>query len=150
MINWLTRILTISLCAIFIALNPVFADQNEEAYKQWEKENASATKAYEEGRYSEALSLYQTALSSAEKITYGGPRGITYYGMARTYHKDRKLTEAEEYFKKALEILDASQRRRSSYLVACIKDYAALLKELGRHQEAAEMEGRLKPQHQTN
>ncbi len=144
MIKTLSRLLLSLVCAIFIAVNPGFSDENEEHYRLWEKDNAAASKAYDDGRYSEALSLYQTALVHAEKITYGGPRGITYYGMAKTYHKDQKLTEAEDYYKKALDIFEASGRRHA-HLLACIKDYAGLLRELGRNSEAAELEGRLKP-----
>jgi tetratricopeptide (TPR) repeat protein len=150
MIKLLTRCLTLLLCAIFLVANPGFAEQNEEAYRQWEKDNAAAARAFDEARYSEALSLYQTALVHAEKITYGGPRAITYYGMAKTYHKDRKTSEAETYYKRALDIFDSSARRRTSYLASCIKDYASLLRELGRGSEAAELEGRLKPAQQQN
>lgn len=149
MIKTLSRMLISLVCAFFVAINPCFADENEENYRLWEKDNAAASKAYDDGRYSEALSLYQTALGHAEKITYGGPRGISYYGMAKTYHKDRKLTEAEDYYKKALDVFEGSGRRHA-HLLSCIKDYAGLLRELGRDSEAAELESRLKPSQQGN
>lgn len=145
--SFLSRMVTFLALSFVLALGTAARadDNNETHYQQWERENASASKAYDDGRWGESLSLYQTALSTAEKLTYGGPKAISYYGIAKSYHKDRKLTEAEENYKKALEIFDGSTRRVSSYLLSCVKDYASLLRELGRNSEAEEQEARLKP-----
>ncbi|MBX9691472.1 MAG: tetratricopeptide repeat protein, partial [Cyanobacteria bacterium] len=115
-------------------------------YKAWEESNFAADKARESGNLTEAETLYRTAISNAQKISYSGPSGISYYGLARTLHQQKNLPEAEKTYEKALDILDnADRRRRVSYLVACIKDYCQCLREQGKNDEAKQHEERLHP-----
>ena len=117
---------------------------NESTYQQWESNNFNADRARSDGNYSEAESLYRSAISTAESMSYSGPRGISYYGLAKTLYSSGKKDEAAKYFEKALDIFDNStRRRRVSYLVACIKDYVQVLRDLGRNAEAQQQESRL-------
>ena len=117
-------------------------DENLAVYKQWDRENAAGRRAYEGMRYSEAATLYQTALATAERLQYRGPLGTSSYGLARCYHKLHMYPQAEENYKQAIEYFDSS--RGSYYLGTCVHDYAELLRETGRWQQAAAEESRLK------
>lgn len=144
--EFMPRLLTkIVLLLVFMATVPAFSQQNNlAAREQWAQTHFAGQKAFEGGNYSEAENLYKQALSQAEGLGYAGPLGLSLYSLGKLYHAQAKKSEAESYYKRALEIYDEQVRKNSTVHMSLIKDYAKLLRELGREGEAAEQEARIK------
>lgn len=120
------------------------ASDNLAAREQWAHTHESGQKALEAGNLSEAETLLKSALAQAEGLGYGGPMAVTLYHLGKVYHLQKKTQEAEENYKRALEIYDEQPRRNSTVHMQLVKDYAKLLRELGREGDAAEQEARIK------
>ena len=124
------------------------ATDNLSAREQWAKTHESGQKALESGSLDQAESLFKTALGQAEGLGYAGPLATSLYHLGKVYYLKKQYPEAEANFKRALEIYDEQPRRNSTVLMQVVKDYAKLLREMGREPEAAEQEARIKsPQH---
>ncbi len=110
--------------------------------RHWYPAVTKASKAMDEGRYNDAIELYKQALIYVEKRKSGKMKLHALHGMAKAYHKAGNLTESEECFQKALAVENVS--KSIEYYVSCVKDYAALLRDLERGEEADELESSLK------
>lgn len=141
------KALLLSLLLAVAVFAPVWAQQNVDnlaAREQWSQTHFAGQKAFDAGNYSEAETLYRQALTQAEGLGYAGPLGLSLYSLGKLYHAQAKRSEAESYYKRALEIYDEQVRKNSTVHMSLIKDYAKLLRELGREGEAAEQEARIK------
>jgi len=116
---------------------------NEVARQEWQRLYSDGQKALDQGNYPQAEYNLQAALTKAQEIGISGPVAMTMYNLGKTYQNEAKNVEAEDMFKKALEIYDSSSRRNKGILQSLIKDYAKLLRDTNRMQEAAELEARV-------
>ncbi|HZT35276.1 MAG TPA: tetratricopeptide repeat protein, partial [Nitrososphaera sp.] len=101
----------------------------------------AANKSFAAGRFDEALHQYRELLSTNNRS--GGITELSaHHGMAQCYQSMNRLPEAEECYKKA--VATAKVFKSQKEFIACIKDYAALLRQQGRDEEADEQEALLK------
>ena len=77
-----------------------------------------------EGDYTMALDAFSKAATIADAITDGALRGEIYVGESTVYSRQGKLTEAQQGFEKALEILEASQNIKG--LAHCYLEFGKL------------------------
>lgn len=142
------KAIAIALAASIIAGSyvSVFAQSDDPAAQaEWERVHFAGQKAFDQGNYSEAESQLKSALSIAERLGVVGPLGMSHYHLGKVYHAEKKYAEAETNYKRAMEIYENSSRRSSTTLYSVVTDYAKLLRETGREQEAIDQEARLKP-----
>lgn len=81
--------------------------------------------------------LSKNPSSSAARINLG----IAYAGLAMQCDEEKRVSEAELYYKEALEIRHQIPDRHT--LDAAVKNYAAMLRELGRESDAKKVENEL-------
>ena len=101
----------------------------------------------EKGQYDEAVRLSQRALAIREKHPNSDQLGLadTLFSLALLYHhRIDRLKEAESFYKRTLAIRRKSLSSDSQELTNTIKEYATLLRALGREDEAIQLESRIK------
>ena len=139
----------IALCLfVFTLAVQSFAQNNLSARDQWAQTHESGQKALESGNLDQAESYFKTALAQAKGLGYAGPLATSLHHLGKVLYLKKQYPEAEANYKEALEIYDQQSRRNSTVLMQLVKDYAKLLRETGREQEAVEQEARIKsPEH---
>lgn len=101
----------------------------------------------EKGQYDEAANLYQQALAIRVKYpdSYQLELSETLFSLALIYqHHLNRLDEAEVLYKRALAIQEKVLSQDNPQLINTLKEYAALLRTLGRENEAVKLESRIK------
>lgn len=140
--------IAVALAVSFFAGNTIcaFAQADDPAAQaEWERIHFAGQKAYDQGNYAEAETQLKSALSIAQRLGVVGPLGMSHYHLGKVYHAEKKYAEAETNYKQAMEIYENGSRKRSTTLYSVVTDYAKLLRETGREQEAIDQEARLKP-----
>jgi tetratricopeptide (TPR) repeat protein len=89
-------------------------------------------------KYDAAEGLYLEAMKLRDDEDVGSLRNLALIHIAKNDYKD-----AEPLFKRALGALDTSYNRGSAQLGDVLRDYADVLRQLGRPSEAAKLETRL-------
>lgn len=117
---------------------------NESARQTWQQLYFDGQKAFEQSNYTQAEETLKSALTQAESIGITGPVAMTLYNLGRVYGAENKLKEAEDCYKRSLEIYESSRRRNIAGQQALIKDYAKLLRDTSRSTEAEELEARVR------
>lgn len=92
------------------------------------------------GKWSDAETTLKKAVQAAD--TPWGPVEDFLYDQAVTFQAQGKDAEAESAFRKAIDAY--RQRRKEDGLAEAMKQYAALLRKLGKNDEAARLDGELK------
>jgi len=104
-----------------------------------------AQECLELGRFDEAEAYQRRALTISEGAL--GPAhthtGFFVQGLASLYYAQGRHDEAERLYRRALAILEPILPPDHPGLVATQTDYAHLLRDLGRSQEASELEARI-------
>ena len=95
-------------------------------------------------KYVEAETLYVQAMVLRDEDDMGSLRNLALVRVAKGNYKD-----AEPLFKRALATMDAPYNRYSAQLPDLPRDYADMLRQVGRNSEAAKLEARLKATRQT-
>lgn len=101
----------------------------------------------EQGEHSEAEQLLQRSLDIFKKKGNPDPEieAECYFNLADLYHHHLdRLGEADPLYKKALSIQERNFGPDSREAAKTIKEYADLLRKLGREGEAAQLESRIK------
>ena len=126
--------------SLSLSLNDAFADE-----ALWEQYTSAGTTAYQRGDYREAIKQYEEALKEAEKFGEADLRyATTLNNLAYSYDAQRRYTEAEPLYRRALEIRRKTLDPWHPKLAESLENYAALLRDTGRSAEAAKMEARAK------
>jgi tetratricopeptide (TPR) repeat protein len=106
--------------------------------------SALATAESQTGHVDKAIDLYRTALSSAQRSL--GPNSMDtariLNGLAHLYYQQGKLQESCTLYKWAVASTEASIGKDDPLLAACLKDYAQVLRSLGRDTDATVAETR--------
>lgn len=109
--------------------------------------NATSTLASVElqlGHYEQSTQLYREALTSGQQIT--GPNSLEtariLNGLANLYFRQGKLVESCTFYQWAVASTQAALGENSPLLAASLKDYAQVLRSLGRDSEALAVEAR--------
>jgi len=72
---------------------------------RWEQDSAKASEAFQQGRYAEAETLWESALKDAENFPPEDPRLVTTLdNLARLYDDQKKSAEAEPLYQRLLAI----------------------------------------------
>ncbi len=99
---------------------------------QWEKHMAAAAKAYQEGRYADAEKSLQTTLKAAETFGPQDPRLTTSLNnLAVLYKTQGKYAEAEQLYKRSLEIREKALGPKHSDVAQSLNNLAVLFKTKG-------------------
>jgi len=101
----------------------------------------------EKGQPKDAEQLLRRALDICEKDSSPDPRtkGDTLFNLAYLYHHYlNRLVEAESLYDKALSIQEKGFGQESREVKETLKEYANLLRKLGRKEEATKLESRIK------
>lgn len=89
-----------------------------------------------------AISCFTYVLSKDSSSTTARINlGIAYTGLAMKRDEEKRITEAEEFYKQALQVRHQIPDRHM--LDAAVKNYAAMLRELGRENDAKKVEEEL-------
>jgi serine/threonine-protein kinase len=97
-------------------------------------------------RYQESEHVLKRALAECEKDTSINPGTKAYcqFSLGSLYHRHlNRLQDAEEYYRQALPIQEKTLGNENPETQETIKEYVALLRELGQAEEAQELEKRL-------
>jgi tetratricopeptide (TPR) repeat protein len=94
------------LCLLMAFAPAVFGcTQSSDQASSWEKEDAMAAEAFQQGRYAEAESLWTSALKKAEAFEPGDPRlAISLGRLAFLYGSQLKYADAEPLYQRVLTI----------------------------------------------
>lgn len=101
------------------------------------------------GEYSKSEIQYKNAMSILEKATDPDDRTIleALSGLGQLYFQTGRIDEAEQYFREALKIIEKDSDIHFSATEKTVKKYADLLRMMGRDEEAADVESRIKIHH---
>jgi tetratricopeptide (TPR) repeat protein len=120
----------ILLGATVFLLQPTFA-------QSWGQLKSQALEAQQAKKYPEAVEGWNKALSACENKT--GPRYVqSLAGLAQTYADQEKYSDADECYKKIIEIANAGSP--SDECKAALLDYTAMLRKQKKDGEAQELE----------
>jgi tetratricopeptide (TPR) repeat protein len=107
--------------------------------------NAAAELSYAFGEFQETGHLLEQVLKIQEKLL--GPEHLdlaqTLNNLGVLRHTQGRHAEAEAFYLWALEICEAQRHPHDQDAVNLIQNYAAFLQEIGRHQEADAVKGRI-------
>jgi len=134
------KLISLSTLIWLVASSPALAGDPEPNRENWSRYYFAGEKAYEQGNFSEAEQLFQSALKEAEQLKISGPAAQTILHLAKTYHAEKKDSEAEPLYKRAIEIYANSDRPNRFHAVAAIQGYAQFLRDTNRSKEAADVE----------
>ncbi len=104
--------------------------------------NNLANLYYEQGKYAEAEPLYQRALRIWEQALGADHSDVAYplTGLAALYYMQNKYAEAEPLYQRALHIWEQALGPDHPYTREVVRNYADLLRKMGRETEASELE----------
>lgn len=107
--------------------------------------NDTGTEAYEQGLYAEAEEQWLAALEETESFGPQDPRlTATRKNLADLYYAQGNYAEAAPLYRRSLEIAEKAFGAEHPNVATSIENYAALLGEMGREDEAADWEARAK------
>jgi tetratricopeptide (TPR) repeat protein len=100
-------------------------------------------RAHENEDYDKAEKHYRRALNDVPLAFQSHQRAsITYNNLALLYRKQARNAEAAEFYERSLAEWQKSGEGDTAYTARVLKDYASLLRQLGREEEASEMAAR--------
>src|SRR5262249_42631596 len=107
--------------------------------KTWQEENERGARLYQHGRYAEAEQAFRTALQEAEQFGPTDTRvALVLNNLASLCHNQRKLTEAEALYQRALAIRRQAYGPQHPMVAQSLNNLASLYRELGKYKEAEE------------
>ncbi len=110
----------------------------------WDVCQKEGRECLDNGDFEGALERFGIALEQAAQYGANDPRvATTKRSMGEVCQKQEKYPEAEEYYKEALDLLEAILGEDSGVLLKTLKNYVSLLLETGRSDEAAELKARV-------
>lgn len=92
------------------------------------------------GEYDQATRYYQEALSQGQKSPGTLETARVLNGLAYLYFHQGKLQKSSELYRWALSSTESAAGSDDPLVAACLKDYARVLREMGRADEAQKME----------
>ncbi len=92
------------------------------------------------GEYDRATGYYQEALSQGQKSPGTLETARVLNGLAYLYFHQGKLQKSSELYRWALSSTESAAGSEDPLVAACLKDYALVLREMGRDEEAQKME----------
>ncbi len=125
----------------------VSRESNNEAGRSvsWESNNEAGREAYRQGNYAEAEKQWLVALQEAEKFGPEDPRLATSLNnLVELYHDQGKYTVAELLYKRLLTISEKALGAEHPDVAQTLENYAGLLREMWREEDASIMEARAK------
>src|SRR5688572_29273956 len=112
---------------------------NMSGTEQWDIENEKGMRLYQQGHYNTAEQTLRVALHEAEQFGPTDTRvAIVLNNLASLYHNQRKLTEAETLYLRALAIRSEAYGPDHRMVAQSLNNLASLYRELGKYQEAKE------------
>ena len=110
---------------------------------RWKRNNEVGKLAYEQGRYGAAERLWLAALKEGEISKPQDPIVTEIINnLALLYYTQGKHTEAEPLYQRSLAIQEKALGPEHPDVATSLENYAKLLSETNRDDEAAEMEAR--------
>src|SRR5215510_12147353 len=105
--------------------------------EQWHIENEKGARFYQQGHYPEAEQAFRLALQEAEQFGPTDTRvAIVLNNLASLCHNQRKLTEAEVLYQRALAIRSEAYGPQHRMVAQSLNNLASLYREIGKYQEA--------------
>ena len=109
----------------------------------WERHNSVAQVAMSSGNMSEAESQFKMALMEAEKLgKFDQAVATVCNNLGNCLRAQSRYAEAENFFKRAIEVKEKTVGPNHSDLVIILENYAKLLRVAGRDGEADKMSRR--------
>ncbi|MFQ5664409.1 MAG: tetratricopeptide repeat protein [Terriglobia bacterium] len=128
--------------AVFLLLVAGGVYLNWEAI-QWGRLNDAGVEAYEQGQHAEAEQEFSAAVEVAERFGENDARlAMTLHNLALTYQALGEATDAERVYRRAITIYENALGPGHPEVARTLENYAALLRDTGREDEAAELEAR--------
>ncbi len=131
------------LCVMLVSA--LFFGCGQSAGSPWESYIRAGEAAYEQCHYAEAEKQFLAALHEAEKFGPEDPRLATSLNnLVELYHDQGKYTVAETLYKRLLTISEKALGAEHPDVAQTLENYAGLLREMWREEDASIMEARAK------
>ena len=128
-----------AMLCLLVALAPaVFGcTRSSDQAPSWEKENAMAAEAFQQGRYAEAESRWTSALKKAEAFEPGDPRlAMSLDRLAFLYGSQLKYADAEPLYHRVLAIREQALGPTHPDVAKTLYNLAKLYQAQGQYAEA--------------
>jgi tetratricopeptide (TPR) repeat protein len=110
-------------------------------FAMWERYNNMAQNAMAQGKPADAENQFRLAVKEAETMDAKDPKLATSLNnLANCLRQQGKFPEAEEHYKRALEVRQKAVGPLHKDLIGIYDNYAKLLRVTGREEEAKKME----------
>jgi tetratricopeptide (TPR) repeat protein len=120
------------------------AGRQSDAAGRWSKQYDSASRALEQGRYSEAASLFIDAVQLAEKFGINDVRlAESLNGLAQVYRYQQNYAASEPLARRSLAIIERANGPSDKSLVPSLVNLAGATRALARYAEAEQLYRRL-------
>ncbi|MBP9090015.1 tetratricopeptide repeat protein [bacterium] len=107
----------------------------------WERYNLMAQNAMNQGKPQEAEDLFRSAIAEAEKLDAKDPKlANSLNNLANCLRNQGKYPEAEQNYKRALEVRQKVLGPLHTDLIGIYENYAKMLRAAGREAEATKMD----------
>lgn len=107
----------------------------------WERYNLMAQNAMNQGKPQEAETLFRSAVTEAESFDAKDPKlANSLNNLANCLRNQGKYPEAEQHYKRALEVRQKALGPLHADLVGIYENYAKMLRAAGREAEANKMD----------
>ena len=127
-----------SVIGVFLLGIGAVSEKTLASEKTWQSLNAEGVKAYQQGRYAQALQWFSQALSEVEKGAASDPRkAATLSNVAAAHEELGNFEEAKLYYQQSLTIVESIQGPYHPDLIPGLKNLAVLH---DRHGEFAQAE----------
>lgn len=141
------RLLVALLCVIPVTTSyanksPIITEAKDDCTfssaeaKQWEIYNIGGEKAYSQGRFLQAETLFNKALDEAKRLNLSVQTARTLNGLAVLYQNTGRLDQAEKIMKRAISILEKETGPQSGCKATYLNNLAQIYQDAKRFDEA--------------